>query len=88
VSKIVDKCPEGITTTAIAADQVIIVTEYGVFDSRGLSFSERVAGIAHLAKPVTRKKLLARIYDSRKIHGAEKALREAAPAGFTPYEAL
>lgn len=38
-----------ITTTAIAADPVVIVTEHGVFDPRGLSLTERAVAISHLA---------------------------------------
>jgi len=63
ISKIMDMCPEGITTTAIAADPVIIVTENGAFDPRGLNIAEHAIGIAHLAEPATRDKLLKRIFD-------------------------
>ena len=58
ISKIVDMCPEGITTTAIAADQVVIVTENGAFDPRGLGISERAVGIAHLAAEPFKESLL------------------------------
>ena len=51
VSKIMDLCPEGITTTAISADPVVIVTENGAFDPRGLNMVEHAVGIAHLAEP-------------------------------------
>jgi len=88
ISKIVDKCPEGITTTAIAADPVMIVTENGAFDPRGLSFTERVVGIAHLAAPEACAKLLQHIYDSPEFHNPRVALREGHPAGFTPYQVL
>ena len=88
VSKIVDMCPEGITTTAIAADPVVIVTENGAFDPRGLSISERVVGIAHLAAPSMKEKLLRRIYDSPEFHHAKGALCDGIPKGFHPYENL
>lgn len=87
ISKIVDKCPEGITTTAIAADPVVIVTENGAFDPSGLSFTERVVGIAHLAAPEHRAKLLQHIYDSPEFHHPHEALRDGHPKGFTPYDA-
>ena len=87
-SKIVDKCPEGITTTAIAADPVVIVTEHGVFDPRGMAFSERVVGIAHLAAPAERERLLRHIYDSPEFHHPAQALKDGRPKGFTPYEAF
>jgi 4-hydroxybutyrate CoA-transferase len=86
ISKIVDKCPEGITTTAIAADPVVIVTENGIFDPRGLSFSERVVGIAHLAAPAEREKLLRTIYDSNAFHNPSQALKDGRPKGFVAYE--
>jgi acyl-CoA hydrolase len=87
VSKIVDKCPEGITTTAIAADPIIIVTEQGAFDSRGLSLVEQAVGIAHLAEPHMKEKLLKHIYDSEAFHNPSEALRDGMPKGFIPYEA-
>ena len=88
VSKIVDKCPEGITTTAIAADPVVIVTENGVFDPRGLSISERAVGIAHLASPAAKESLLRTIYDSHEFHHAKGALTDGVPKGFCSYEAI
>ncbi|MDM8554486.1 acetyl-CoA hydrolase/transferase C-terminal domain-containing protein [Desulfococcaceae bacterium HSG7] len=88
LSKIVDKCPEGITTTAIAADPVSIITEYGVFDPRGLSITERAVGIAHLASPETREKLLKHIHDSETFLNPSKYLNKDGPRGFFPYEKL
>ncbi len=88
VSKIVDKCPEGITTTAIAADPVVIVTEYGAFDPRGLSFSERAMGIAHLAGPQVKEALLKHIYDSVEFHNPGDAIQNGKPKGFFPFESL
>ena len=85
-SKIVEKCPEGITTTAIAPDQVVIVTEHGAFDPRGLSFSERVVAIAHLAEPETRQQLIKQIYDSPVYHHPAQALKDGVPKGIIPYQ--
>ncbi|MDJ0915794.1 MAG: malonate decarboxylase subunit alpha [Desulfobacterales bacterium] len=87
-SKIVDKCPAGITTTAIAADQVVIVTEHGAFDPRGLAFSERAVAIAHLAEPQVRQQLLKTIYDSPVWHHPNEALKDGVPRGVIPYEKL
>lgn len=86
ISKIVDMCPEGITTTAISADPVNIVTENGAFDPRGLNIAEHAVGIAHLAEPETRIRLLKKIYDSPEFHKPPAALKEKAPKGFIPYE--
>lgn len=88
MSKIVDMCPEGITTTAIAADPVVIVTENGAFDARGLSISERAVGIAHLAAPAHKEDLLRKIYESPEFHHAKSALKDGAPKGFFPYEMI
>ncbi len=86
ISKIVEKCPEGITTTAIAADQVVIVTEQGAFDPRGLSFSERAVATAHLAEPEIREQLVKRIYDSPEYHHPAQALKDGVPKGIIPYQ--
>jgi acyl-CoA hydrolase len=83
--KIVDRCPAGITTTAIPADQVIIVTEYGAFDPRGLSLGERAVGIAHLAHPEHRDSLLGVIHDDPAFHKPDRAMYKRIP-GFTSYE--
>jgi len=85
VPKVVDRCPEGITTTAIAADQVIVVSEYGAFDPRGLSLGERAAGIARLAEPEQRDQLLRVIYESHAFHRPDRSLHGGV-RGFTPYE--
>lgn len=88
ISKIIDMCPEGITTTAIAADPVIIVTENGAFNPRGLNLVEHAVGIAHLAEPETREKLLKKIFDSPEFYKPREAVRNKTPKGFTPYEAV
>lgn len=87
-SKIVDMCPEGITTTAIAADPVVIVTENGAFDPRGLSISERAVGIAHLAEAEHKEQLLKKIYESPEFHHPKDALKNGMPKGFIPYDAV
>lgn len=85
ISKIVDRSPAGITTTGIPADQIIIVTEYGAFDPRGLSLGERAVGIAHLAEPSEREKLLRVIYENPAFHKPDLTMHKGIP-GFTPYE--
>lgn len=88
VSKIMNMCPEGITTTAIAADPVIIVTENGAFNPKGLNIAEHAVGIAHLAEPETRDMLLKYIYESKAFYKPKIALKERAPKGFIPYDAI
>ncbi|MCP4570127.1 MAG: acetyl-CoA hydrolase/transferase family protein [FCB group bacterium] len=85
IAKIVDMCPAGITTTAIPADQVILVTEYGALDPRGLSLGERAVGIAHLANPAQRDTLLDMIYKSPSFHKPVLPSNKDIP-GFTPYD--
>jgi 4-hydroxybutyrate CoA-transferase len=85
-SKVMMKCPEGITTSAIAADPVIIVTEQGAFDPRGLNIAEHAVGIAFLAEESCRDKLLQYIYNSKEYHNPQQALKDKPPKGFTPYE--
>ncbi len=87
-AKILDQCPAGITTTAIAADPVVIVTEYGAFDPKGLSLTEHAVAIAHLTEPDTRDKLLRHIYDSGVFHNPKNAFQRGCPKGFTPYEKI
>ena len=83
-SKIVDYCPAGITTTATPADNVIIVTENGAFDPRGLSLGERATGIAHLATPENTEKLLEAVHNDSAIYKSDATLANNIP-GFTPY---
>jgi len=85
-AKVMMKSPEGITTTAIAADPVVIVTEQGAFNPRGLNIAEHAVGIAHLAQPECRERLLKYIYDSREYHKPQQALNGKSPKGFTSYE--
>ena len=87
-TKILTKCPEGISPTAIAADPVVIVTEHGAFDPRGLSICEHAVGIAHLAEPSVREELLKYIFESERFHKPRQALQDRKPKGFFPYEYL
>lgn len=85
-SKVLDMCPMGITTTAIAADPVIIVTEHGAFNPLGLSLGEHAVGITHLAEPEVRDDLLKKIYDGPRFYKPETALKGKSPKGFISYE--
>lgn len=88
ISKIIDMCPEGITTTAIAADPVIIVTENGAFNPMGLNLVEHAIGIAHLAEHKNKEELLRKIYDSPEFYKSRAALSDKIPKGFTPYSEI
>ena len=87
-SKISLMSPAGITTTAIPADPVVIVTENGAFNPKGLNISEHAVGIAHLADAATRDMLLKHIFDSPEYFKPKNALKDRPPKGFIPYEAV
>ena len=87
VSKIVDKSPGGITTTATPSDRVILVTEQGAFDPARLSLGERAVGIAHLAAPEVREQLLKKIDDDPSFH-KPFYLGNRNIRGFIPYERI
>ncbi|MBK7094206.1 MAG: acetyl-CoA hydrolase/transferase family protein [Saprospiraceae bacterium] len=87
-SKISLMSPAGITTTAIPADPVVIVTENGAFNPKGLNISEHAVGIAHLADPHTRDMLLRYIFDSPEYFKPKNAYKDGRPKGFIPYEAV
>jgi 4-hydroxybutyrate CoA-transferase len=82
-SKVYDMRPKGITTTAIPSDQVVLVTEHGALDPRGLSIGERAVGTAYLAGSEQREVLLRGICDSGVFHKPKSALRNGYPKGFT-----
>ena len=87
-SKVLLRSPKGITATAIAADPVVIVTEHGAFDPRGLNIAEHVVAIAHLAAPEYREELLRQVYDSKEYYKPQRTIGDRPPKGFTPYDAL
>ena len=87
-SKILKSSPAGITTTAVAADPVVIVTEHGAMDPSGLSYVERVVAIAHLAAPGHREDLLRYVFETPAFNRPREALREGCPKGFTPYDRI
>jgi len=62
-SKIIERHPPGISPTATAYDPVVIVTEYGMADLRGLTFGNKALAIASIAHPDFRDKLLRAIYE-------------------------
>lgn len=54
ISKIVTECPAGVNLTATAYDNLVIVTEYGIADLRGLSISGKALALAAVAHPEAR----------------------------------
>lgn len=62
-SKIVPMHPAGISLTASGYDSVVLVTEYGVADLRGLTFGGKALAIASVAHPRYRDEFLRRLHD-------------------------
>jgi len=62
-SKIVASHPPGITLTASSYDGVMIVTEYGIADLRGLTTGNKAVAIASIAHPRYRDALLRQVID-------------------------
>ena len=63
LSKIVAHHPAGVTLTASSYDGVVIVTEYGVADLRGLTTGNKALAIAGIAHPQYRDDLLKQVVD-------------------------
>jgi len=63
-SKIVKRHPPGVSLTASAYDGIVVVTEYGLADLRGLSTGNKAVAIASIAHPDYRDKLLRYIVDN------------------------
>jgi len=64
-SKIVRTHPPGVALTASAYDGVVIVTEYGLADLRGLTAGGKALAVASIANPKYRDELQRDIYDNR-----------------------
>jgi 4-hydroxybutyrate CoA-transferase len=62
-SKITKLHPPGISLTASAYDGVVIVTEYGFADLRGLTSGEKAMAIASIAHPKFRDDFLRSVYE-------------------------
>jgi acyl-CoA hydrolase len=84
-SKIVERHPAGIGLTASAYDGVVIVTEYGVADLRGLTVGNKAVAIASIAHPRFRDTMLRRIYDDPMFTKPHGFTLDKVPYGVTFY---
>ena len=84
-SKIVAKHPPGINLTASAFDGVVIVTEWGIADLRGLTSGEKALAIASIAHPSFRDELLRQIYEDPLFTKPVGIYLEKAPRGVRLY---
>lgn len=64
-SKIVQAHPRGVSLTASSYDGVVIVTEYGIADLRGLTVGEKALAVSSIAHPRYREDFLKSILEDR-----------------------
>jgi len=84
-SKIVFRHPPGISLTASSYDSVVIVTEYGVADLRGLTTGNKAVAIASIAHPRYRDDLLRQVIDDPFFTKPFDFRLDRAPYGVTRY---
>jgi acyl-CoA hydrolase len=84
-SKIAKVHPPGVSLTASAYDPVVIVTEYGIADLRGLTAGEKALAIASIAHPKFRDNYLKELYDDPMFTKPVGFARGKKPHGFIPY---
>ena len=85
-SKIVRMHPPGISLTASAYDGVVLVTEYGIADLRGLTIGNKALAIASIAHPNFRDELLKQVYDDPLFTKPHDYAPGKIPYGVTLYE--
>ncbi len=85
-SKIVKVHPPGVSLTASAYDPVVIVTEYGAADLRGLTAGEKALAIASVAHPKFRDTYLRELYDDPMFTKPIGFTLDKTPRGVIPYK--
>jgi acyl-CoA hydrolase len=85
-SKIARVHPPGVSLTASAYDGVVVVTEYGIADLRGLTAGEKALAIASIAHPRVRDEYLRSIYDDPLFTKAKGCTPGKRPRGVTTYQ--
>ncbi len=85
-SKIVRMHPPGISLTASAYDGVVLVTEHGIADLRGLTIGNKALAIASIAHPTFRDELLKQVYDDPLFTKPHDYAPGKIPYGVTLYE--
>jgi len=84
-SKIARVHPPGVSLTASAYDGVVIVTEYGIADLRGLTAGAKALAIASIAHPSYRDKFLHYVFDDPLFTKPMDFSLGKTPLGVTPY---
>jgi len=77
--------PPGISLTASAYDGVVLVTEYGIADLRGLTLGNKALAIASISHPKFREDFLRKIHDDPMITKPFNFTTDKIPYGVTPY---
>jgi acyl-CoA hydrolase len=85
-SKIADVHPPGVSLTASAYDGVVIVTEYGVADLRGLTAGAKALAIASIAHPKYRDEYLRHVYEDPWFTKPRDFSPDEIPHGVTLYK--
>ncbi len=85
-SKIVPMHPAGISLTASGYDGIVLVTEYGIADLRGLTFGAKALAIAWVAHPRFREEFLRRLHDDPLITKPHSYKPGKVPEGVRLYQ--
>ncbi len=83
ISKIVRVNP-GVTLTAASYDNIVVVTEHGIADLRGLGAGCKARALAHIADESIRDDLLRYIDENKRLFIAPRQSRKL--SGFIPYD--
>ena len=85
-SKITKMHPPGIGLTASAYDGVVIVTEYGIADLRGLTTGEKALAISYIAHPRFSDDFRRTVYEDQLFTKPFGFSPDKTPRGVIPYE--
>lgn len=85
-SKIAPFHPPGVSLTASAYDGVVLVTEYGIADLRGLTAGEKALAVASVAHPRFRDEYLKAIHDDPLFTKPIRCPSRKLPRGVTLYQ--
>ena len=78
--------PPGISLTASAYDGVVIVTEYGIADLRGLTTGEKAMAIARIAHPRFSDDFQRDVYEDRLFTKPFNYSLDKTPKGVVLYD--
>jgi acyl-CoA hydrolase len=85
-SKIARVHPPGVSLTASSYDGVVLVTEYGIADLRGLTAGEKALAVASIAHPRFRDDYLKSIHDDPLFTKPIRCPSRKLPRGVTLYQ--